>query len=118
MADFFFFTEQDAQSTPQLVEQAFGPLANQPLTFESYRVNNQYTVKPNASAIAVTDSIPFVQQCSGVGNENLVNIILLPISNPNFNFPTIKFFVYRGICLLYTSPSPRDQRGYRMPSSA
>ena len=25
-------------------------------------------------------------------------------------------FVY--ICLLYTSPSPRDQRGSRMPSSA
>ena len=23
-----------------------------------------------------------------------------------------------GSCLLYTSPSPRDQRGYRMPSSA
>ena len=26
--------------------------------------------------------------------------------------------VRRDICLLYTSPSPRDQRGYRMPSSA
>ena len=25
---------------------------------------------------------------------------------------------YIGICLLYTSPSPRDQRGSRMPSSA
>ena len=25
---------------------------------------------------------------------------------------------YAGICLLYTSPSPRDQRGSRMPSSA
>ena len=24
----------------------------------------------------------------------------------------------RGTCLLYTSPSPRDQRGSRMPSSA
>ena len=24
----------------------------------------------------------------------------------------------RGDCLLYTSPSPRDQRGSRMPSSA
>ena len=24
----------------------------------------------------------------------------------------------RWICLLYTSPSPRDQRGSRMPSSA
>ena len=26
--------------------------------------------------------------------------------------------VARNICLLYTSPSPRDQRGSRMPSSA
>ena len=25
---------------------------------------------------------------------------------------------YMGLCLLYTSPSPRDQRGSRMPSSA
>ena len=24
----------------------------------------------------------------------------------------------RNVCLLYTSPSPRDQRGSRMPSSA
>ena len=29
-------------------------------------------------------------------------------------FYSLKFFV----CLLYTSPSPRDQRGSRMPSSA
>ena len=28
------------------------------------------------------------------------------------------FFVFIGSCLLYTSPSPRDQRGSRMPSSA
>ena len=27
-------------------------------------------------------------------------------------------FDYRYTCLLYTSPSPRDQRGSRMPSSA
>ena len=32
---------------------------------------------------------------------------------PNKNFP--KFF---NICLLYTSPSPRDKRQSRMPSSA
>ena len=25
---------------------------------------------------------------------------------------------YKSTCLLYTSPSPRDQRGSRMPSSA
>ena len=32
-----------------------------------------------------------------------------------------KFKAYgflKNICLLYTSPSPRDQRGSRMPSSA
>ena len=28
------------------------------------------------------------------------------------------FDVSRNVCLLYTSPSPRDQRGSRMPSSA
>ena len=27
-------------------------------------------------------------------------------------------FVWETTCLLYTSPSPRDQRGSRMPSSA
>ena len=26
--------------------------------------------------------------------------------------------IMNGVCLLYTSPSPRDQRGSRMPSSA
>ena len=30
----------------------------------------------------------------------------------------IRITVSIGICLLYTSPSPRDQRGSRMPSSA
>ena len=29
-----------------------------------------------------------------------------------------RFSVEPGTCLLYTSPSPRDQRGSRMPSSA
>ena len=32
--------------------------------------------------------------------------------------PTIISFNYDLVCLLYTSPSPRDQRGSRMPSSA
>ena len=32
--------------------------------------------------------------------------------------PAFVAFVLMQICLLYTSPSPRDQRGSRMPSSA
>ena len=35
--------------------------------------------------------------------------------NPNEEFVQIGD---KGFCLLYTSPSPRDQRGSRMPSSA
>ena len=36
-----------------------------------------------------------------------------------FNAPLLDLTLEEGIsCLLYTSPSPRDQRGSRMPSSA
>ena len=34
------------------------------------------------------------------------------------NSRVVERFGMRRICLLYTSPSPRDQRGSRMPSSA
>ena len=36
------------------------------------------------------------------------------------SYPNSKYAIQArlDICLLYTSPSPRDQRGYRMPSSA
>ena len=33
-------------------------------------------------------------------------------------FLVLKGWALMGDCLLYTSPSPRDQRGSRMPSSA
>ena len=39
------------------------------------------------------------------------------IGSPNI-FLDKRNFKWYGICLLYTSPSPRDQRGSRMPSSA
>ena len=36
----------------------------------------------------------------------------------NESIPTEQITISEGSCLLYTSPSPRDQRGSRMPSSA
>ena len=36
----------------------------------------------------------------------------------NLDFDWVCVDLQHGICLLYTSPSPRDQRGSRMPSSA
>ena len=34
------------------------------------------------------------------------------------HLPLVKLLVEHGACLLYTSPSPRDKRQSRMPSSA
>ena len=45
---------------------------------------------------------------------NSVNVAHLNFPDPWFKARHRK----RRICLLYTSPSPRDQRGSRMPSSA
>ena len=46
----------------------------------------------------------YIQQHNGLGSEDLEKISDEDLLN---------YF-----CLLYTSPSPRDQRGSRMPSSA
>ena len=43
--------------------------------------------------------------------------VFLRTAEDSINNSEIKADPYK-ICLLYTSPSPRDQRGSRMPSSA
>ena len=48
-------------------------------------------------------------------------IILTERTGETFVNPSDTFLIFEGhirTCLLYTSPSPRDQRGSRMPSSA
>ena len=51
-----------------------------------------------------------------VGNSGLVSICFeIPCIDL---FDVYEFFIDKYSCLLYTSPSPRDQRGSRMPSSA
>ena len=50
----------------------------------------------------------------------IVQVHDLYIASPNSSDPSVtanQGCMYKG-CLLYTSPSPRDQRGSRMPSSA
>ena len=39
-------------------------------------------------------------------------------TNENLKQNKLNFLYFGYTCLLYTSPSPRDQRGSRMPSSA
>ena len=51
--------------------------------------------------------------------DQILNIVEL-LDSPGFDFCNIKSpdKVYSYICLLYTSPSPRDRTRSRMPSSA
>ena len=45
--------------------------------------------------------------------------VLIKVAAAGVNFPdTLIIKDMYQFCLLYTSPSPRDQRGSRMPSSA
>ena len=46
-------------------------------------------------------------------NDKIHNLIIDYFDEDDFNIVASWY-----ICLLYTSPSPRDQRGSRMPSSA
>ena len=50
----------------------------------------------------------------------ILQFLLITPEAQETNFSSLRCMVYGAspICLLYTSPSPRDQRGSRMPSSA
>ena len=52
---------------------------------------------------------------SSFSKQDLLNLETLLSNNLE---PNETYFLYTDGCLLYTSPSPRDQLGSRMPSSA
>ena len=49
---------------------------------------------------------------------NLIGVAIILLLERRYRFRWGRTFALYMICLLYTSPSPRDQRGSRMPSSA
>ena len=57
-----------------------------------------------------TDKYWLEQVVFEIGDDQNLNIVV--------NSEFIKNSIEKKVCLLYTSPSPRDQRGSRMPSSA
>ena len=57
--------------------------------------------------------IPHVSKIE-IAGPGFVNFFL----EPTWLYDVLRDVVAAGTCLLYTSPSPRDQRGSRMPSSA
>ena len=57
---------------------------------------------------------------NAISDENILDVDSISLSFGGVKaIQDVSFNVKKGeVCLLYTSPSPRDQRGSRMPSSA
>ena len=63
---------------------------------------------------SLADALGFV----GMTSEARMMDIALPLGISFYTFQSLSYTIDVYSCLLYTSPSPRDQRGSRMPSSA
>ena len=71
-------------------------------------------VDPNAKS---NSEIPVEGYCLDVDDKGDITIYIH--ASRNIILPLILALAEQlKVCLLYTSPSPRDQRGSRMPSSA
>ena len=84
---------KDEKSSPQYQLQKYYPKIYEVLKVKEYKVMSVCVV------------------------ENIKKGLSLGIYRPNLNVDFVSRIYYSG-CLLYTSPSPRDKRQSRMPSSA
>lgn len=94
---FHFFTDEDAITKSQVIEEAYGPLPDQGDSMDRFNLQNSFEVKASASAFAITRSLMIAMESEGESSSGLLNLVLFPIEN-NFmaGFP-VKFFIYRGI---------------------
>jgi hypothetical protein len=91
-----FFTEIDTLKNQNTSGNglAYGPSGSSG-SKDLFRVTSTHKTDGDAKAIAVCKGIILVQEQTG--NSNLVNIVLKPFEQPPFEFPKIKYFIYRGI---------------------
>ena len=89
------------------------PIQVQPHVLSAYALNVNPNFELNVSTVARIDAKDFpseeeVNEIAEVWDKTRTNREKMnPVESP-----------FMKACLLYTSPSPRDQRGSRMPSSA
>ena len=79
------------------------------VAFNWSKTTSVITRNGSGSAFGLSDMISFAKQIS-IENGSSYSYDLLDADEVTWNEDSG--------CLLYTSPSPRDQRGSRMPSSA
>ena len=91
---------------------------------ESVDVNNEadlITVKTLASGNSTLDEgdiVTFLITVTNDGAALATGVSLTDLLPPGLTATGNNGIISQGVCLLYTSPSPRDKRQSRMPSSA
>jgi hypothetical protein len=93
---FYFFADIDNLNIQN--SDGFGPAANATIDnvdYEQFLVTSKHTASNHINAIAVCRGQIFVQEQSA--NADLLNIVFKPIDTQPFNFPKIKYFIYKGI---------------------
>ena len=104
-----------------------------------HTMSRQPSLPSAGSAVVAGAAFAHHRECAALGRPNFFNNMHCECPNDSYNEPRralslinrtrlvarvstrVYFFLEYPlsiICLLYTSPSPRDQRGSRMPSSA
>ena len=86
------------------------------------RVYTTTPKKPNSALrkvcrVRLTSGFEVTSYIGGEGHNLQEHSLVLIRGGRVKDLPGVRYHTVRG-CLLYTSPSPRDQRGSRMPSSA
>ena len=78
--------------------------------------SQQFTLDPARTALLIID----MQNATGNRHMGLGKLLAEQGNSDSaqYRFDRIDDLLIPNICLLYTSPSPRDQRGSRMPASA
>ena len=62
--------------------------------------------------------LTFVNKLSAQTTQPTTKPVMPQTTQPSQNAEAVPQLPYHSICLLYTSPSPRDRQKSRMPSSA
>lgn len=101
MPKFFFYTDP-TKIKNQGQSQVYGPIqigspsATDETLFDIYQTTNLHTAKTTTTAapvIAVCDGTICIQS----DDKNTYSIILKPAYQPAFDFPYIKYFIYKGV---------------------
>ena len=100
MGQYYFYTNPNDLSTSQDVHHAFGPITDPSDPHieagkDKYRITNFHTTTQEVPAVAICDGTICVVEDDSAGST--VTIVLKPHYQPSFDFPFIKYFLFKGV---------------------